>query len=445
MRRIPIRTKLAAALLVPLVGLVSVTVVEVAGTTAHRGDVRAQTELARASVGPGGVITSLQNERAWTVIELVGQQDVIHPPVVGYQEVRRATDEAIAAFRQALEGDPVAREYGAALRGLSGLAGLRQQVDANTAPRDPTNRDSSNQVFAAYTELVTPFLDANDRVALRIDDAELRQLTSLVDTATRQLEIQAALARATIRASAREAGTDRREEIAGLARLRSRFADGNAELMAAPPPFDQVVRQHYPGRLVEDLSVEVERALAGEPVRTENLLGALDVPADGGYRGVRNALVDRLMARADDLNDAAGARQRSYLAVAGLTLAAALLLTWMVSRSITRPLRALTRQAKDMADHRLPDAVIDILQTPLGQDIAVPRVDPVRVPAHDEVADVADALNTVQETALDLAVEQAVLRRNIADSFVNLGRRNQNLLGRQLDFITELESNETDP
>jgi hypothetical protein len=38
-----------------------------------------------------------------------------------------------------------------------------------------------------------------------------------------------------------------------------------------------------------------------------------------------------------------------------------------------------------------------------------------------------------------------VLRRNIADSFVNLGRRNQNLLSRQLDFITELERNETDP
>ena len=50
-----------------------------------------------------------------------------------------------------------------------------------------------------------------------------------------------------------------------------------------------------------------------------------------------------------------------------------------------------------------------------------------------------------QDSALDLAVEQAVLRRNIADSFVNLGRRNQNLLGRQLDFITELETNETNP
>ena len=59
--------------------------------------------------------------------------------------------------------------------------------------------------------------------------------------------------------------------------------------------------------------------------------------------------------------------------------------------------------------------------------------------------DVAAALNVVQRSALDLAVEQAVLRRNIADSFVNMGRRNQNLLDRQLDFITDLERDEADP
>jgi signal transduction histidine kinase len=98
-----------------------------------------------------------------------------------------------------------------------------------------------------------------------------------------------------------------------------------------------------------------------------------------------------------------------------------------------------------MADHRLPEAVLDILETPLGEDVEVPEVDPLAVHTRDEVSDVAEALNTVQDTALDLAVEQAVLRRNIADSFVNLGRRNQNLLGRQLDFITELETNETNP
>src|SRR5690606_38253077 len=123
----------------------------------------------------------------------------------------------------------------------------------------------------------------------------------------------------------------------------------------------------------------------------------------------------------------------------------AALAAWLVSRSITRPLRALTRQAKEMAERRLPEAVSDILETPLGEDVVVPSVEPISVATRDEVADVADALNTVQDSALDLAVEQAVLRRNIAASFVNLGRRDQNLLGRQLDFITELEANETDP
>ena len=127
------------------------------------------------------------------------------------------------------------------------------------------------------------------------------------------------------------------------------------------------------------------------------------------------------------------------------TVGAAVLLAFVVSRSITEPLRSLTAQAKDMAEHRLPDAVVEILETPLGDDVRPPQATPVTVDTNDEVGDVADALNSVQETALRLAVEQAVLRRNIADSFVNLGRRNQNLLGRQLDFITELESNETDP
>ena len=56
----------------------------------------------------------------------------------------------------------------------------------------------------------------------------------------------------------------------------------------------------------------------------------------------------------------------------------------------------------------------------------------------------AATLKALQDSAVGLAVEQAVLRRNLSDSFLNLGRRNQNLLARQLDFITELESRETD-
>ena len=94
MRRIPIRMKLAAALAVPLIGLFFITVVEVAETAADVDDVRAQTALARASVGPSGVITAMQNERTWAVVEMIGQENAVQPPVEGYDESRRLTDEA---------------------------------------------------------------------------------------------------------------------------------------------------------------------------------------------------------------------------------------------------------------------------------------------------------------------------------------------------------------
>ena len=161
--------------------------------------------------------------------------------------------------------------------------------------------------------------------------------------------------------------------------------------------------------------------------------------------GIRNSLVAALNERADELNAAAERRERIYVAMAIVTLLIAIGLTWAVSRSITRPLRVAHPPGQG---HGRPPVARRRDRHPRdaarrGRHRAAGR--PGRASStRDEVSDVADALNTVQDTALDLAVEQAVLRRNIADSFVNLGRRNQNLLGRQLDFITELETNETD-
>ena len=85
-----------------------------------------------------------------------------------------------------------------------------------------------------------------------------------------------------------------------------------------------------------------------------------------------------------------------------------------------------------MAGRRLPEAVRSILDTPFGDDVVIPELAPITVKTRDEVGEVVAALNKVQERTLALAADQAVLRRNIADSFVNLGRRNQNLLDRQL-------------
>jgi signal transduction histidine kinase len=63
----------------------------------------------------------------------------------------------------------------------------------------------------------------------------------------------------------------------------------------------------------------------------------------------------------------------------------------------------------------------------------------------DELADAANAFNAVLQTAVDLAAEQAQLRHHTSEVFVNLGRRNQNLVSRQLKFIDALEAQEADP
>ena len=180
--------------------------------------------------------------------------------------------------------------------------------------------------------------------------------------------------------------------------------------------------------------------------------GVVDVPAmlegisledDESYYGFVSDVSGIVRARADDLNAAAAARSRWYIATALLVVAAAVVAILAVSRSIVRPLKELTRQSIAMAEDHLPNAVRKVLDAPVGEDVEVPDLAPVTVSSRDEVADVADTLNRVQTAALDLAVDQAMLRRNVADAFVNLARRNQNLIARQLDFITELERNET--
>ena len=68
MRRVPIRIKLAAALAAPLLGLLVVTAIEMSSIAREVDEVRDQIELARAAVGPSGLITRLQDERSWIAL-----------------------------------------------------------------------------------------------------------------------------------------------------------------------------------------------------------------------------------------------------------------------------------------------------------------------------------------------------------------------------------------
>jgi signal transduction histidine kinase len=440
--------KLLGALAAPLLCLLAVIVVQVADTSRELNEEQTQSDLATAAIGPTGLMSALQDERNWASVELIGQDGAVTLEITGYDDTRAHTDEAIATFEAEVrtKGGDVAAAYQPAIDALVDLDSIRADIDADQGERTLANNDFADTIFRRYASLISPFHEGNTRLALNVDDPQLRQGTELIDAVSRQIETSAELIRSLIQSKLPPDPTITRgeiEEIAALADEYRRQADAIAG--GARGPYRDIVNQRMNRMFDQRLLQAAEKAAIDNEVDINNILEIANVPPEDSLNGLSDKIARELGVVADDLADSARQRVLLFRLVALLALVVAALAVWIVSRSITRPLRSLTAQATEMAHTRLPEAVLNVLETPLGDDVNVPNVHPVAVETHDEVADVANAINTVQDSALNLAVEQAVLRRNIADSFVNLGRRNQHLLGRQLDFITELEVNETDP
>jgi signal transduction histidine kinase len=128
--------------------------------------------------------------------------------------------------------------------------------------------------------------------------------------------------------------------------------------------------------------------------------------------------------------------------VAGVGALAAGYVATLFGRRLTSPIALLRDAAVKTAEVTLPNVVAQI--DTLEPDEELPELERITLDTGDEVEDLAESFNTVQQTAVDLASGQARMRRkNVATTFVNLGRRNQNLLSRQLEHINSMEDNET--
>ena len=455
-----IRTKLAFALAIPLIALIamSLLVVNEASTDAEAAAARAsaideQVELATASLGPGGVIDTLQSERNAGAISFIGlNADTAEDPAV----VRARTDEAVEAFKAAIAQEPQAVQdaYAPAVESFENIRLGREVADSYTGEKglNPVATVASAELFDLYSDSIDALFDANSRVALSVDDASLRNGARIIDLGTRSEETYTRLVRE-VAFDVILGGIDTNEEIAKTVALRTQVDTLDADLVAsASGPYVGIVGDVVGAQGLADFRATLDQAIAGESVDINSLISDEGTAGIGVIGELTTTAATQLEQDAASLQAAATqeqadaeSKQRLILIIAGAVVLAAAGIGLLVSRSITRPLSRLVRDAEDMATTRLPDTVQDILEAPLGEDVVMPELAEVSSAGGYEIAEVADALNTVQSSAADLAVEQAVLRRNISDSFVNLGRRNQNLLSRQLDSITEMEREETDP
>lgn len=111
-------------------------------------------------------------------------------------------------------------------------------------------------------------------------------------------------------------------------------------------------------------------------------------------------------------------------------------------RAIKSPIEHLTEQAQQISLIELPEIVAQMRRGEIEQ---LPEVEEITSESNDEIGDLVKAFNGMHRTAVELAAEQANSRRVVADMFVNLGRRNQRLVNRLLKGLTVLEQHEQDP
>ncbi|GAA2399136.1 hypothetical protein GCM10010404_66180 [Nonomuraea africana] len=159
-------------------------------------------------------------------------------------------------------------------------------------------------------------------------------------------------------------------------------------------------------------------------------------------RKVEDQLATSIVAQTKVL---AGDEQRDAI-ISGATilvlLVLVLLITTSVAGSLVRPLRRLRAEALEVAGSRLPDTVRALRES--GDGAVIPEVPSIGVLTRDEIGEVARAFDEVHREAVRLAGDEAKLRANVNAMFVNLSRRSQTLVERQLSLIEGLENGEED-
>ncbi|GHD62797.1 sensor histidine kinase [Streptomyces goshikiensis] len=123
-------------------------------------------------------------------------------------------------------------------------------------------------------------------------------------------------------------------------------------------------------------------------------------------------------------------------------VAASLVISVRIGRTLVVELVSLRNTALSIAHRKLPDAMERLRA---GEEIDVNAETPPGPPAEDEVTQVGQALATVHRAALGAAVERAELASGVSGVFVNLARRSQVLVHKQLTLLDSMERRTDDP
>ncbi|MFF8842095.1 nitrate- and nitrite sensing domain-containing protein [Streptomyces sp. NPDC015127] len=232
----------------------------------------------------------------------------------------------------------------------------------------------------------------------------------------------------------------------GAAAARAALTEGAAADLRGPA---RAAWQRLAGQpAYRQLAVAEQRVAAARAGRA----AATAVPADtweqartavgNGIRGIgsdarRSATSDADPVAAGLLTPAGAAVLLGLAAVA-----ASLVISVRIGRALVVELVSLRNSALEIARRKLPQAMTR-LRT--GAPIDIRAEAPPGTATDDEIGQVGEALATVHRAALSAAVERAELAGGISGVFVNLARRSQTLVHRQLALLDAMERRVDDP
>ncbi|MEU5313592.1 sensor histidine kinase [Streptomyces sp. NPDC021562] len=440
-----VRAKVVCLLMVPVMSLLALWAYATVTTAQDVARLRQSQRVDTALRTPvADAVAALQAERAAAVRYAT---DPASEPDADLARLGARTDQAVARLRLGT-GSTVADSEelpsGVAQRLQSFVTGAERLRALRTAVR---NRGADwGATYRRYTQAIaTGFAVDGALCGIQADDmgADARVLLEFSRAGEALAQEDAVLA------GARSAGAlegERLRLFTGAVATRRVLVD--AAVTDLPTPQRAAWRRLADGADYPALASAEDKILASRPgaraldaVRT-TAWSTAHTRVQDGMRAIQAATGRSVAGRADPFT-------RGLLTPAGaavlfglLAVCASLVISVRIGRGLVVELVSLRNSALEIARRKLPEAMRRLRA---GEEIDVRAEAPPGPPAEDETGQVAEALGTVHRAALRAAVERAELASGISGVFVNLARRSQILVHRQLSLLDSMERRSDDP
>ncbi|MEV8434278.1 sensor histidine kinase [Streptomyces chartreusis] len=436
-----VRAKIICLLMVPVVSLLALwgyATVTTAQNVARLRQLQLVDSEIRAPVADA--VTALQSERATAV------RYATDPSTGRRDELRRRaqdTDKTVARLRLG-DRDTVA-DSGEFPAGVAGrlevfVSGAEQLNAVRKAALD--RRSGWAEVYGRYTTTIATAF-AVDGALTGIQDAELGSDARVLLEFARAGEALA-----------------REDVLLDSAHLAGRFDEERLRLFTGAVDIRRTLTESAVADLSGPESAAWQSLAAGRDYATlaaveDGVLGtgtvdaATDAAWNKAHARVQGAMRSIEQDAGRDVADRADPFARGLLSPAGaavllglVAVAASLVISVRIGRGLVVELVSLRNSALEIARRKLPEAMRKLRA---GEEIDIRAEAPPGPPAEDEAGQVGEALGTVHRAALRAAVERAELASGISGVFVNLARRSQVLVHRQLSLLDSMERRSDDP